>query len=645
MNEDRIIQKLENIETQMEEIKSILKANRQQAIKNNLDQESFSNTFENSEQNPIKSNEINQNNEIISSKTLSNNNNIWAQIKEPASHSLKPENSHTQAQITNPISSNETHWARDFRISQIGYFASKPAAWLGILASICFILAAGFMLKLAIDNGIFTPIMQLGASILFGFSLIFIGFKLYKKDNAYASLLPAVGIAILFISAFASVKILHIASPITGVFFTALVSALCIYIYTRISNVIYPITAALGAYLSPFFLDIYAPNGFSLGYLLFCGISFSAIAPFIKTRSLSLLSSYLTLAIVFLIGGYIQSDAFTFEISSPNLIIQQANLMPYTKSLALFLAVSFIIHLFGAFFFTIHSKIALEKDQEWLYAPALLIFYIIEYQILYAITPKITPIIAMSIAFALLGIYHWAKKKHPEIIKSGDIIIIFSFLILVHSLYYQLTPSGFKPIFLFVGLIFYGLNKDKSYNEIKNLNSIIYIFSALIMAFEYLHVIQIAIMNNSSTSAALNFLIIGAFWFAIINNRNHIKSDNIIDKYLLIAVHILALLTIYSIFKYIDSFAITLMWSIYSGAILIYANRKKDALIAKSTLLILMVSAGKALLIDASSAPNFIRILCLLITGGLLYWSGLYMRRIDSWNQNAETNKTTHQDI
>lgn len=52
---------------------------------------------------------------------------------------------------------------------------------------------------------------------------------------------------------------------------------------------------------------------------------------------------------------------------------------------------------------------------------------------------------------------------------------------------------------------------------------------------------------------------------------------------------------------------------------------------AQSSMLILVLAAGKALLYDASYAPTNIRIVCLLITGIVLYGAGYMMRRISAW--------------
>lgn len=52
---------------------------------------------------------------------------------------------------------------------------------------------------------------------------------------------------------------------------------------------------------------------------------------------------------------------------------------------------------------------------------------------------------------------------------------------------------------------------------------------------------------------------------------------------------------------------------------------------ARSALIVLSFAAGKVLLYDASSTPTVVRILCLLMTGVVLYGSGFLIRKIAGW--------------
>ncbi len=76
-------------------------------------------------------------------------------------------------------------------------------------------------------------------------------------------------------------------------------------------------------------------------------------------------------------------------------------------------------------------------------------------------------------------------------------------------------------------------------------------------------------------------------------------------------------------------------WLIYAVAVMVLAFARRDEVMAKSALIVLALAAGKALLYDAAAAPTVVRILCLLLTGVVLYGCGLLMRRIGSWSKDS----------
>jgi uncharacterized membrane protein len=143
---------------------------------------------------------------------------------------------------------------------------TKPGNWLGIMAVICFVLAAGFIVKLSVESGWLTPERQIGLAILLGFSLIVAGFSLLKSDRGYASLLPGAGVIVLYLSFFAAHRYYALISFESAISFTGLVSCVCIWIYTQIRHDAYAITAAAGSYLAPVIFASQADSVFSLYY-------------------------------------------------------------------------------------------------------------------------------------------------------------------------------------------------------------------------------------------------------------------------------------------------------------------------------------------------------------------------------------------
>jgi len=104
---------------------------------------------------------------------------------------------------------------------------------------------------------------------------------------------------------------------------------------------------------------------------------------------------------------------------------------------------------------------------------------------------------------------------------------------------------------------------------------------------------------------------------------------------LLFVAHVQGILGLYRIVESLGSLAVSASWAAYAAAVLAFAASRKDAVWARSSLIILGLAAGKALLYDVSNAGPVVRILCLLLTGGLLFAGGWLFRRVSDWEKAA----------
>ena len=189
--------------------------------------------------------------------------------------------------------------------------------WLAIIAVICFVLAAVFIIKLSIDSGWLTPVRQLGLAVIFAFSLIASGFFLLKLDKGYASFLPAAGIIVLYLTVFAAHRLYHLIAFETAMASAGLISLLCIGLYMRIRHDIFPITAAIGAYVAPVVLGFgvasfpfpeLSATLFSLYYFIVCSFTFALISIWVESRLLTIISAYLAIGMTALIGLNVSND-------------------------------------------------------------------------------------------------------------------------------------------------------------------------------------------------------------------------------------------------------------------------------------------------------------------------------------------------
>src|SRR3990167_1236474 len=77
--------------------------------------------------------------------------------------------------------------------------ATQLLGWGGAAA---LVLAASYVVRLAISSGWLTPERQIGLAIIGALAMIATGLLLRNRDQAYASLLPAGGVAVLFIATY-----------------------------------------------------------------------------------------------------------------------------------------------------------------------------------------------------------------------------------------------------------------------------------------------------------------------------------------------------------------------------------------------------------------------------------------------------------
>ncbi len=79
---------------------------------------------------------------------------------------------------------------------------SMATGVLGISGAAALVLAAMYLIRLAIDSGWLTPSRQMALAALSGLALIALGLALAGRRRRYAALLPGAGVVILFLTVF-----------------------------------------------------------------------------------------------------------------------------------------------------------------------------------------------------------------------------------------------------------------------------------------------------------------------------------------------------------------------------------------------------------------------------------------------------------
>jgi uncharacterized membrane protein len=480
--------------------------------------------------------------------------------------------------------------------------------WLGIIAVICFVLAAAFIVKLSVESGWLTPTRQIGLAALLGLSLVGVGLALQRSDRAYAALLPGAGVVILYLTAFAAHSFYPLISFESAIVAVGFVSALCVWLYTQIRHDFYALTAAVGAYLAPVVLGFHVRAEFSLYYFLLCSVAFAAISAWVRSRVLTVVASYLAILITGAIGLSLGRDGLVIDA----------------------LALHFIIFAAGSYFYTLHTSQPLSRGEALSFLPVLLIFYATEYHFIHRVMPAIAPWISLSFCAVLVGLYVSVKAVFVESQHSQALIVALATIVLFHAGYIELMPAQARP-YLF-SLILLGAAFLPGRMLLRGQESVFLVPSLAliaIMAIEYLSMLGGLWTENAPPRIAA-IAAIASIWVALILRKE--ERDAFYNQILLGAVHLLALLAFYRLTASMGSLAVSASWLLYGVGVILFAFLNKDEFMAKSALFVLAFAAGKALLVDAASAPTILRILCLLLTGAVLYGCGLLMRKFNQWS-------------
>lgn len=485
--------------------------------------------------------------------------------------------------------------------------------WLGVVAVICFMMAAGFIIKLSLDSGWLTPIRQIGIAAMFGLGLVAAGLALADADREYASFLPAAGVIVLYAAVFAAHRLYALIPFEQAIALSVGVSAICVWLYTRIREDIYPVTAAFGSYCAPLVLGLGAAAAFSVYYYLICSLAFAVISIWVRSRTLSIVAAYLAMMMT----------AFTgLELGRDRLIVAM-------------LALNFLALSGGIYLYTVNNGEPLTEKESMSLLPALLFFYAMEYFFIDRLMPGRAPWFSLAFAALLLGLYLAAKQKFPEgKVASGSMVLAFVTVVCFHSFYLELLPKDGRP-WLFVGIVVgLCLLPAGAFGRAGRSEALrIPAFGALaVLLLEFLSMTSKLLSGAEGNWVAVSVFSVVALWVLIAFKGEEIDGAGGYAP-LLGAAHLLAVLALYRLTKEPGSLYVSISWLVYSTAVLGFAYSRRDPAMARSAVFVLAFAAAKALLYDAAAAPTVVRIVCLLLTGAALYGSGFYLRRIAGWKE------------
>jgi hypothetical protein len=271
------------------------------------------------------------------------------------------------------------------------------------------------------------------------------------------------------------------------------------------------------------------------------------------------------------------------------------------------------------------------------FLPVLLIFYAFEYNLISAQT-DMTPWFAFGFAGFLGAIYLSARRMIAADLGSRSLIFACIAIVLFHAGYIKLLSNDAKP-WLFAVLVLITTYMPRSEKTI----TVPVVTALCVLVIEYWKMFM-GMADQSTVYANIPHLLgaatagSAALWVRMITDKA-VAARKTSDKIVMLATHLLAVATLYRATTEVGPIAVSASWLFYAVVTIAYAFQRQDRDMARSAIVVLIVAAGKALLVDASSAPTIVRILCLLLTGTVLYGCGYFLRQTAAWGAAKKEGK------
>ncbi len=483
--------------------------------------------------------------------------------------------------------------------------ATRILGWSGATA---LVLAAAYLIRLAVSGGWLTPERQIAFAVIAALGLIAVGLQLRKSDREYASLLPAGGIVILFLSIFGAhlyYQLIGVGTAGVSVIIVCLASlALCSLFHSQI----YALFAVIGSYSAPFLLNTETGSITDL-VIYYCSWSvlFCAYSIWVRDRRVYLLALYLALVGFDLLWRWNGSQDWQIEVA--------------------FQLSQFIIFTVCAVLYAIRHRAPMSQQIAISHAPALLIFYVLEYAVLDKYVAHLAPWIALFSAGLLLLAYRIARHYlGASLAGSKWLLAAYCALVLLHAGYLESVPDQWTPwvapLLMTLSAVYLFMRRD---NDL--LRGPIGWVLGLIFIANYLR----AVMDFNLDSVPASELLLIVYALQLYAGYYFVRREqslSTISRPLIYAGHIAAMAAPMQLFD--NQFAISLCWGVLALTCLSLSLRLRDKSLGQSSLLIFALSAIKVMLFDLSGATPLVRIACLAVLGVSFYLGGWLYKKIDA---------------
>ncbi len=514
-------------------------------------------------------------------------------IPAPPRHTARPASSSTPAIPPTPTATAILGW--------------------GSMAAL--ILAASYLIRLAITVGWLTPVRQVVLAALFGLVLIFIGFTVKAKHPRYASFLPGAGLVILFLADYGGHLYYSLITPLQATIGVVLICGVALVLGRVFEGEFYPLVAVIGSYSAPVLLTTFHQNPLDLAiYFSAWSVLYCWYAIKVERRQVYLLAAYLAL-IVF---------DYAWRDGNPT----------QWHAAVTFQLLQFLLFTGATAIFSVVHQAPLEMRSVKSHLPVLLIFYFLQYTILREHLPTWAPWIACSSLVVLLSAYALARAYSVSASAGRLIIAAYAAVVMLHAGYLELLPDRLR---LWVGLGLIVLMAG--YASLHSEHAINWwpVFAAAIMIF-LINDGRLLLEWEVQEVPGYKFLI-PLYAIALYVGYGLLQSQRDLALYspwLLYMGHANTMAGAGQLFH--GRLAISLIWALLAMATLLVAIRLSNKSLGQSALFVFGAFGIKVWLFDLSGADSLVRIGCLLVLGASLYVGGLlYQKMVELPNAVART--------
>ena len=478
---------------------------------------------------------------------------------------------------------------------------------LGWGGAVALVLAAAYLIRLAVENGWLTPTRQVACAAVFGLVMIAAGFFLRGSNRQYAGLLPAGGIVILFLAIYGAHLFYGLILATPAAASVVVVCALSLWLCRAFASDLYALFSVVGSYSAPLLISG-APSITDLViYFSAWGFVFSVFAVWHGQRLIYLVALYLALLVFDFLRNARAPDAWVAGI--------------------VFQTVQFAIFGAATIAYSIRHKAPLDALGAAAHLPPLLIFYFLQYALLDRHLPELAPWVAVASGFAVAGLYGIARASLKRPLPGGEFLVwAYVALVLFHAGYLESLPHKWAP---WVGFVVMPIAAALTLRPGIKVGSKwpVWLTVGVIFLINYLRIVFDTDLRGvpGRPLLAVAYALQLYLGYYLIRGRQVTPG---LGALLLYAGHIAAMAAALHLLK--EPIVESAAWGVLALACLGLSLWVRDRLLGQSSLLVFGAAAVKVMLYDLGGASPLARIASLVVLGVTFYVGGLLYQRLQA---------------